>query len=340
MENRKRKLIKKLLIFLMLSLLISCQTFHKKKHVDFTEENLSKFQSTKLKINQNPDIGRLIYRSTEITIQGRKLNLVIDTGDEVDMLLIDNDVLNTLNYEETNKSIKLLASFVETEIEIVTIPDIQIGDLYISSLECSRLHEGHPYKQANHSYDNESLGFDGMIGWNLLKNFNILFDAKNNSLELYNPEIIPEGIKNWSKLKMNRDTTPSLKLTLKNGEKVNMILETGAGKRTPATGKVWNWFFYEKRMVLNDLNMDFLEDEELGLYTCTTSFKIDDNLKIEEDFYFKKGPDALQKNYDGCLTWGFFDNYQVFVDNNKGYVYITLESLPTYNEGLCSTLDE
>jgi hypothetical protein len=304
--------MKQALLFSFVFICSSCATF---VQPEFRLESITNYGAyNHIQLPLTFDAG--IYPYVEINIQGRTFAFHVDTGDEVSNLSLTTSQMNDLHFEYTD--IKYRANDMDGNIVtkyFFELPDVQIADYSLESILCTEsLQRPAPY-----------LMDVGVIGWNLLKQFNLLVDYKDSLLTLYKKGSLAEDpdVSNWNRIALNSD--PPLTFAAKL-EKYDKVLRMGID-----TGSVMMGSTADNCVVTNLIRIELpesvLSQYEISYFMSNLDFPIVPGVTVNSgestitnlDFLYYRT--AQPRNRAGFLGGDFLRKYQVFIDNMHDVLY-------------------
>lgn len=123
------------------------------------------------------------HLKTTLQINGKTANVIIDTGASRSVF-DESRIMNYINFDELEDHDRL-SSGLGTNTMVskkVTLGKLQIGDISIDSYEATILDLSH----VNASYEKLELKpIDGILGGDILHDYNAVIDYKEENLTLY-----------------------------------------------------------------------------------------------------------------------------------------------------------
>ena len=165
----------------------------------------------------------------------------------------------------------------------------------------------------------------GVIGWNLLKEFNILFDYENKQFTLYKHSIIPDiiDISNWFQIKLNTEPSLTFSAQIRDyNENLRFGIDTGSimigNNADNCTVKNW---------IRTNIPDNILSKYSISYFLSNRNFPIIEDISITSqntsisnlDFLYYQT--SQPNDRDGFLGGDFFSKYIVFLDNENNIMY-------------------
>ena len=245
-----------------------------------------------------------------IQIQNHKIPLIFDNGASKSSIVLSKNIIKKLNLRiiPTDKKVCTLDDTGKKTCRTVyTIPELKIGSITMHNIPCElmdKLWGGHR--------DEGFIWFEaaknGVIGLNLLRQFNILADFKNSKVILSTLGKYPHqyDIKNWIQIPFSYEygITTIAKI---NGVDTTLVWDTGANNSImKSTAKI----LAEKK---------YCESKnDPSCYFETTTFIVGDKQLPKTRFSIQK--DELP--FDGLIGSSFFKEHKAFFDFKNNMLFI------------------
>jgi len=269
-----------------------------------------------------PDLNPQAFAPThvyiEIKIQGKDIPFIVDTGDSKGTLRLSAETMEMLHGQRTSAHRRSRSIYGSANNDEFILSGIEIGDQILNDLRCEVSDDScfYPWNTTQESM--------GIIGWGLLKEYNLLFDYAENQLTLYPRSEIPEEVKQWSQSRIYQNKgIISLKVQLEHQSiKKQFILDSGAGvyKVSDSGAPVYLDALFSREYTRLASHAENRRDDEKNAYLVTDMETGDSRLPS-----IKLGslevPWFLSWKYSGFLGWNFFRQYRLFFDNEKGILY-------------------
>ena len=299
--------MRKILIFTVSLFLCGCYSIPKYdigKSMDKYEE----FKSLRIPLYFDAGIYPFIY----VNIQGNKIPVHVDIGNETENFSFKKKSLENIKYQTVGgRNFSVSFNGLMKSNEYFTINEIDIEGMKFKNLVC---------KKDNANLPNYLMDI-GAMGFNFLKEFNFQIDYKNKLLILYKKDLIPDYITNyWTKIILNKKPALTFNGYIQGyDEKFQIGIDNGT-------------IMLDKEIVKNlirvPLKSGFISkqkskflDNESKLRVLKELSIINENILIDSlDFllYETKQP----KNRDIFLGGDFFFKYNTFFDNKNNILYI------------------
>lgn len=163
--------------------------------------------------------------STTITIEGKTLPVILDTGAKKEELALSKHAIKNLHVTFTGKQVCSMAFDGKSCLPEFIIPEVKIGSFVVHNVHgtlMSKLWGGHMKGfQATEASQN------GVIGFALLSKFNLLLDYAHEKAILIKPHYNPSqyDITQWTSLPFQGHLLTQLKI---NNKTVTLSWDTGA----------------------------------------------------------------------------------------------------------------
>jgi len=275
-------------------------------------QSMDKYEEfTSLEIPLYLDAG--IYPFIYINVQGNKIPVHVDLGDETGNFSFKEQSLENIKYRPVgggnfstglNGLIKSNAYFIVDEIDI----------------------EGVKFKNVVCKRDNANLPdylMDiGAVGLNFLKEFNFELDYKNKLLTLYKQGLIPDFINNyWTKIIFNKKPMLTFSGYIQGyNEKFQIGIDTGT-------------IMIDKGIVKNLIRVPvesgFISKQKTELLDNESKLRVIKGLSITSGNSLLDSLDFLvyetkqPKDRDVFLGGDFFFKYRAFFDNKNNVLYVS-----------------
>lgn len=306
-NNIDTKNIFKILILVSSLFFGGCYSIQK-YDVEKSMNNYNEFKNLEIPLYFDAGIYPFIY----VTIEGQKMPLHIDIGNETGNFSLKNKSFESVKNKSIQKSnfsvgfdglIKNNSYFNMSEIEIEKIK--------FNNVECKKSSSNLP----------DYLMDIGNIGFNFLREFNFKLDYKNKKLVLYKKEIIPDNISiSWKKIILNKKPLLTFNGYIQGyNKKLQIGIDTGMVMIDKDVVKNLIRIPFESSFILNQKD-SFLGNEK-KLKVLNELSVINENIMIDNlDFlmYEIKQPD----DRDIFLGGDFFFKYNTFFDNKNNILYI------------------
>lgn len=313
---------KNLLMFLLTLFIVSCTT---NTELSYTSANLDQAKTEvvtyDLYIPKSPSNQYYFAQlCIDIEIQGQTYPFIVDTGDRNGSLKFSQNTINKLTHSKTGKSSKSLTIYGNNTNHGYIISGVQVGDVILNNVEVEVTDDSwfYPFNKYNEDI--------GIVGWNFLREFNILFDYKNGILKLYQKGYIPESL---STSKRARYTEENKLLYIsgkinEDSKRYDFLLDSGAGNLSKTD---------DGEIILIDTLFDNSFNRAYKISTpvveglkrpyITNTLKIDDlevsNMKFG---LYKNIPWFLKYKFEGFLGIGFFTDNTLFFDTANSEMYL------------------
>jgi hypothetical protein len=281
--------MKKLILLFLITFLTSLSIYSQEYH--YSEGNFTKQIIPLIFDNGCPVI--------EIKIDGKLFHLLIDTGAEDAIVKLTHNAL---------KKILVTTQTGEDRTFDYKGNSYQNMKFSISSLKIGELE----FRNVNASEElRTTIEEDGIIGNQLQKKFNVLFDYKAERMVLYPLNSYPEEIKNesWTKINIEHNNiglTLNCRTELAERD-LKFCLDTGVG--SIENGKTYG--------ILKTTALD--KEREKNETINIEKLQIDGINLAPFDFKFL---DFNIPPIDGFLGNNFFTKYKVLIDFNHNLIYL------------------
>lgn len=245
-----------------------------------------------------------------IQIQGHDIPLIFDNGASRTTITLSKELVKKLNLKMTPTHKKVCLhddTGKETCLKVYTVPELKIGQTTMHNVSCQlmdKLWGGH--------YDEGFVWFEaaknGVIGLNLLRQFNVLVDYKNSRVILNKLGEYPQqyDVKNWIRVPFSNQYGMSISAKI-NGADAKIVFDTGSNSSImKSTAKV----FAEKKSCESN--------NDPSCYFETTTFMVGDKPLPKTKF-------SIQQDdfpFDGLIGSDFFKAHQVFFDFKNNLIFI------------------
>ncbi|MCF6365626.1 MAG: hypothetical protein L3J35_05425 [Bacteroidales bacterium] len=272
-------------------------------------DNYEEFKSLEIPLYFDAGIYPFIY----VNIQGNKIPVHVDIGDETGNFSFDEKSLESIKYKSVSES-NYSTGFngIIKNNDYFNINEIDIEGIKFRNIVC---------KKDNTKLPNYLMDI-GNVGLNFLKEFNFKIDYKNKLLTLYKKGFIPDDITNyWTKIILNKKP-----LLTFNGriQGYNKILQVGIDTGTIMIGKdiVENLIRIPlKHSFISKQKVDYINDELKLKVIRELSITNENSLIDSLDFLIYKTKQP--KDRDIFLGGDFFFKYNTFFDNKNNILYIS-----------------
>jgi predicted aspartyl protease len=242
--------------------------------------------------------------STFVTIDNKKIPLLIDSGASKEFLVLSKHALEGLNVTYTGKIHCITALDGRFCMKKFIIPSVKVGNFVMKNV---------PGEELKRLWGGSQKGFiateaakNGLIGLSLLKQFNVLIDYQNHEISYMSYQDYPKNLNLASCHPIKTDFVHGIVADYFFNNKNNkMVLDTGANISVikPNANKVF--------------------------YPCEESHKNDiRNCRINkiaifpnekpENFYVED----LNLPFDGIIGSGYIQNHKIFIESSKNIVYL------------------
>jgi hypothetical protein len=246
-----------------------------------------------------------------IQVQGHDIPLIFDSGAHHNSIVLNNALVKKLNLKMTPTNKKACGhddTGKETCLKTYVISEIKLGNMAMHNMPCqlmNKLWGGH--------YDEGFILFEasknGVVGLDLLRQFNVLVDYKNSRAILTKLGEYPrqyKDIKNWSQIPFSDKygITTSSKI---NNINTNLVWDTGANDSIiKSTSKVF----------LGKTSCESISNP--SCFFETTTFTNGNKQLPKIKFFIQK--DELP--FDGLIGSSFFKEHIVFFDFKNKLVLV------------------
>lgn len=167
------------------------------------------------------------FPSTVITIQGKSLPLIFDTGAKKFSLVLTQQALKNIQVTYTGKHVCSKAMDGEHCYREFLIPEIKIGAFVIKNVKGVLMSQLWGRQDTNKFFKATAASCNGVIGFQLLSQFNVLLDYRNSKAILVKPHSKPVGydVASWTPIAFEGHLLTTLKL---NNKVVTLTWDTGA----------------------------------------------------------------------------------------------------------------
>ncbi len=305
----RKKIIVLLFTVITVSLfLVSCYSVPKydlAKSMDKYKE----FKSLEIPLYFDAGIYPFIY----INIQGNKIPVHIDIGDETGNFSFKEKTLENIKFQAAGgKNFSVGFNGLIKSNDYFIVNEIDVEGIKFKDLVC---------KKDNASLPNYLMDI-GHIGFNFLKEFNFGIDYKNKLLILYKKGLVPDNITNhWTRIILNKN--PPLTF---NGyiQGYNKRFHIGIDTGTIMVGKD-----SVKNLIRVPLKSSFILKQKAYYLDNDFKLKVIRNLSITNENSLIDSLDFLiyetkqPKDRDILLGGDFFFKYNTFFDNKNNVLYIS-----------------
>ena len=275
------------------------------------EKSIANYEEfTSLEIPLYFDAG--IYPFIYVNIQGNKIPVHVDIGDETGNFSFKEKSLENIKYQTVGgKNLSMSFNGLIKSNEYFTINEIEIEGMKFKNLVCKKDKANLP----NYLMD------IGAMGFNFLKEFNFQIDYKNKLLILYKKGLIPDYIINyWTKIILNEKPALTFNGYIQGyNEKFQIGIDTGT-------------IMLDKEMVKNlirvPLESGFVSKQKSEFLDNESKLRVLKDLSITNGNSLIDGLDFLlyetkqPKDRDIFLGGDFFFKYNTFFDNKNNILYI------------------
>ena len=300
--------MRKFLIFTVSLFLCGCYSVPKydlgKSIVKYEE-----FKSLEIPLYFDAGIYPFIY----VNIQGNKIPVHVDIGDETGNFSFKEKSLENIKYQTVGgRNLSMSFNGLIKSNEYFTINEIEIEGMEFKNLVC---------KKDNANLPNYLMDI-GDMGFNFLREFNFQIDYKNKLLILYKKGLIPDYItNNWTKIILNEKPALTFNGYIKGyNEKFQIGIDTGT-------------ILLDKGIVKNlirvSLKSDFVSKQKSEFLDNESKLRVLKGLSITNGNSLIDGLDFLlyetkqPKDRDIFLGGDFFFKYNTFFDNKNNIIYIS-----------------
>ena len=310
--------INKLILFIVTVVIMfsNCKSSDSIDIMNIADE-INNFKSAEYEL-YTPALDQKKYAPTHkfiyIEIQNKQYPFIIDTGDRNGNLKVSYKLAEELNALKTGNSSDSKNFYGKLEENECLISGIKIGKIEFNNLRCDLVDDSWfwPWNTVDESI--------GMIGWGLLKEFNLLFNYKENKLIFYNKDIIPSDINNWDNIGLYiSNNMLGVKAKIENSKKESkFLIDSGAGSYS--VDESGNPVFLDS--LFSKFYQKYISDENRKSVLYLESSK--DNIGYSMDRIYFGATDApwfITYKYSGILGWNFFRQYSLFFDNTNDVLY-------------------
>lgn len=249
--------------------------------------------------------------STVITIQGKSIPLIFDTGADKDELVLGQDLVKKLKVVFTGK--KICGTAVDGKFcgrEFI-IPEVKLGDFIVKNVkgsEITHLWDSHD----NTGFQETAAARNGVIGLALLSKFNILLDYPQAKAILVQPKnkLFTYDIDHWIAIPFSDRLRTSLKL---NGKLMTMGWDTGSIPSIIKQSSV-----QDLKKAACPSNAPYAKDCS-GIITTIFQTTKGENLP---NTWFKIRDIPAAAPFDALLGSNFYANNLIYFDFDHHAVYI------------------
>ncbi|EKE01545.1 MAG: hypothetical protein ACD_21C00106G0005 [uncultured bacterium] len=248
---------------------------------------------------------------TSIQIQGHKIPLIFDNGASRSNVVLSKELVRKLHLKiiPTNKKSCFHGDDGKVMcLKVYTVPELKIGNMTMHNVSCElmdKLWGGH--------YDEGFIWFEaaknGVIGLELLRQFNVLVDYKASRVVLMKPGEYPHqyDIKSWMKIPFSNKygITTIAKI---NGVDVTLVWDTGANNSIMKS---------TVKIPAKKKSCAYKENPSCQ-YFETTTFMLGDNQLPKTEFFIQKS----EIPFDGLIGSSFFKEHQVFFDFKNNLLFV------------------
>jgi len=248
---------------------------------------------------------------TSIQIQGNDIPLIFDNGASHSSIVLSKELTKKLNLKMTptnKKSCFHSDDGKKTCLKVYTIPELKIGHMTIHDVPCQlmdKLWGGH--------YDEGFIWFEaaknGVIGLDLLRQFNVLVDYKTSRAILMKLGEYPHqyDMKNWIKIPFSNKygMTTIAKI---NGTDVTLVWDTGAN----------NSIMSSTTKIPAEKKSCAYKENPSCQYFETTTFMVGNKQLPSTKFFIQKN----EIPFDGFIGSSFFKEHQVFFDFKNNLLFV------------------
>lgn len=272
-------------------------------------DNYEKFKSLEIPLYFDAGIYPFIY----VTIQGNKIPLHVDIGDETGNIMFNKKSLEDIKYISVGgRNFSAGFNGLIMSNDYFRIDEIEIEGIKFKDIVCKK----------DNTHLPDYLTDMGAIGFNFLKAFNFKIDYGNKLLTLYKKGFIPDIITtSWTRIILNEKPLLSFNGHIQGyDKKIQIGIDTGtimAGK-----GNVKNLIRIPLESgFISKQKTDYLDNESKLIVIKELSITNENNQIDSLDFllYETKQP----KDRDIFLGGDFFFKYNTFFDNKNNILYLS-----------------
>ncbi len=180
---------------------------------------------TSVDFSAKPDTLKMYVRKglafVKIKLNGMEKELLFDTGCQ--MTVLSDELANELNLASTTTELSVLGSVGSSNSSNLTIlKGLEVGNSYFSNLPIGVLPaNAFKFKLWFITW----VKFDGILGWDVIKNFDVTIDRRQNIIILRKPYLKPNPEPKFFWL-----SDPIVKLKGENGSEIIGMFDTGCNK--------------------------------------------------------------------------------------------------------------
>lgn len=256
--------------------------------------------------------------STIITIEGKSIPIILDTGAKKFGLALTKEALKKIHVHFTGKAICSFSRTGEHCYKEIIVPEVKLGHFSVKNVEGILVDEMWDSGYDEKNFKATEASNNGLVGYALLSQFNFLLDYKNSKLTLINANKIPTDydVSTWTAIPFSGHFNTKLFV---DGKLLTFSWDTGAipsiisrkaaqsftqipcPKDNPyrEPGSVDNCFRVELNS-LTTMNNEFISN--------TAWFSVSDM------------PDNVP--FDGLIGSNFYANHLVYFDFDKHKIYV------------------
>ena len=305
-----------LFIFTIVIILFNCKSSDSIDTADIAD-GINDFKSAEYEL-YTPALDQEKYAPTHkfiyIEIQNKQYPFIVDTGDRNGNLKVSFKLAEELNAIKTGSSSESKNFYGKLKENECLISGVEIGNIEFNNLKCDIVDDSWfwPWNTVDESI--------GIIGWGLLKEFNLFFNYKENKLIFYNKGIIPGNIKNWDNIGLYiSNNMLGIKAKIENSKKESkFLIDSGAGNYS--VDESGNSIFLDS--LFSKYHGKYISDDNRKSKLYLDSSK--ENLVYTMDkiyFGMAEAPWFITFKYTGILGWNFFRQYTLFFDNANNMLY-------------------
>ncbi len=300
--------MRKLLIFTVSLVFSSCYSIPK-YDIEKSMDKYEVFKSLEIPLYFDAGIFPFIY----VTIQGNKIPVHVDIGNETGNISFKEKSLENINYKSVGgRNFSTDFKGLIKSNAFFTINEIYIEGIKFKNIVCKKENANLP----------DYLMDIGAIGFNFLKEFNFKIDYKNKLLTLYKKDLIPDNITDsWTRIILNKKPLLTFNGYIQGyNKKFQIGIDTGTIMADKGIVKNLIRIPMESGFISKQKS-DYLDNESKLIVLKELSVTNENNLIDSLDFliYETKQP----KDRDIFLGGDFFFKYNTFFDNNNNILCIS-----------------
>ena len=243
--------------------------------------------------------------STIISIQGKILPIIFDTGASKSEITLSHHALKGLSVEFTGNQVCTTALDGEhCEPEFI-IPEVTLGDIVLKNVKGTLMEQ--LWGGDDDGFISTEASENGVIGYDLLKKFNILLDYPNKQAVLFNKGEKPKNydISNWIAIPF----TDHLKTKVILNKKVlTLSWDTGSVPSIIKTS-------IANEMIISqcDQNTPYGKEEDCKRIVTNSFYTLGDHAELPLTWFLVKDI-PQQAPFDGLIGSNFYMEHLVYFD--------------------------